>query len=80
MWRSAQTNIFHSACRKHWPIWHQASIFIRTIQEDLSGAEEMPNLIPFTEKTKVTDIFEAEVESDYERLDKCSCIVTDELW
>lgn len=57
----------------------QLIIFVRTIQEDFSVAEEMLDLIPLHGTTKGTDIFEAvnKVVSDYGGFDKCSCIVTD---
>ncbi|CAH1978758.1 unnamed protein product [Acanthoscelides obtectus] len=57
----------------------QLVIFIRTIQDDFSVAEEMLDLIPLHGTTKGTDIFEAvnKLVSDYGGFDKCSCIVTD---
>ncbi|CAH1989209.1 unnamed protein product [Acanthoscelides obtectus] len=57
----------------------QLVIFIRTIQDDFSVAEEMLVLIPLHGTTKGTDIFEAvnKLVSDYGGFDKCSCIVTD---
>ncbi|CAH2003664.1 unnamed protein product [Acanthoscelides obtectus] len=55
----------------------QLVIFIRTIQDDFSVAEEMLDLIPLHGTTKGTDIFEAvnKLVSDYRGFDKCSCIV-----
>ncbi|KAG5865525.1 hypothetical protein JTB14_035896 [Gonioctena quinquepunctata] len=57
----------------------QLVIFIRTIQNDFSVAEEMLDLIPLQGTTKGTEIFKAvnEVVSDYGGFDKCSFIVTD---
>ncbi|CAH1995016.1 unnamed protein product [Acanthoscelides obtectus] len=57
----------------------QLVIFIRTIQDDFSVAEEMLDIIPLYGTTKGTDIFEAvnKLVSDYGGFDKCSCIVND---